>query len=176
MGSPRTEEPALAVTISRQGDDLAWQVQNVGKQDVWAFLLVPSVVDGRRSFAVETAWLEEEGEGTLVVRKVDTPVPPGVLVDDAIRSGAILMKPGESKQGRLKLGKEVALRIPYRGGAGGKIVKVQRVIMEVGWVPFRAEAKPRLLQWEGQPFAYLFTPDEPGGQRFARSAPLDWAR
>ena len=101
MGSPRTEEPALAVTISRQGDDLAWQVQNVGKQDVWAFLLVPSIVDGRKSFAVETAWLEEESEGTLVVRKVDTPIPPGVLVDDAIRSGAILMKPGESRQGRL---------------------------------------------------------------------------
>jgi hypothetical protein len=173
MGFGTAEEPALAVTISREKDDLVWQVENVGARDLWVFLLVPSIVDGRRSFAADTAWLEEENDGTLVARKVDTPAPEGIDVDDLVRSGAILMKRGTSRRGRLTLGREVEVRRPY--GPSGNRVKMKRVVLEVGWVPFREEAQPELLDWRGQPFAYIFTANEPGGQRFTRSAPLEWA-
>jgi hypothetical protein len=169
------EGAAITVTVSRVGDDLAWQVENVSQGDVWAFLLVPTVAGGRLTFAVDSAWLESEGE-TLLVRKADTPLARRrtVASDDDVRAGAVLLKPGEVRRGLVRLGNEVALRHPYEGE--GPRVPVTRVVMEVGWVPYREAAPVQRLEWQGQPFAYVFAEDEPGGQRFARSAPLEWAR
>lgn len=165
---------AVTVTVSRVGDDLAWQVENVGQADVWAFLLIPTIAEGRLTFAVDSAWLATEGE-TLLVRKVDTPLARrSVASDDEVRAGAVLLKPGEVRRGLVRLGNEVALRHPYEGA--GPRVPVTRVVMEVGWVPWREAAQPQRLEWKGQPFAYLDAVGEPGGQRFARSAPLEWAR
>jgi hypothetical protein len=175
MDVAAAEAAAITVTVSRVGDDLAWQVQNSGQGDVWAFLLVPTIADGRQTFAVDSAWLASEGE-TLLVRKVDTPLAGrrAVASDDDVRTGAVLLKPGEVRRGLVRLGNEVTLRHPYEGE--GPRVPVTRVVMEVGWVPWREAAQPQRLEWKGQPFAYLYAEDEPGGQRFARSVPLDWAR
>ena len=181
MQTTTSNQVTLEVTIVREKDDLVWTVVNVGAQDVWAFLLVPTIVDGAFRVGAEAAWIDEEDEGTLLVRKVDTPdaqrvvpetAPPAT--DDPVRTGALLIKPRERREGRLTLGDEVATRLPYR--PSGRVVKVRRVVMEVGWVPYREEAKRQMREWQGQPYAYLFTRSEPGGQRFARSAPLDWAR
>jgi hypothetical protein len=186
-GGPRAEEKqmevgmaneatvtALAVTISREGNELAWQVENVGRADVWAYLLVPSVADGGLTFAADWAWLEAEGE-SLLVRKVDTPsAGRGIGIDDEVRSGAVRLAPAERKRGHLRLGDEVELRDPYKGT--GARVSVKRVILEVGWLPWRQEGQPEILEWEGQPFAYISSGNEPGGQRFTRSAPLEWTK
>ena len=163
----------LAVEIARETDDLVWKVRNTSDRPVWAFLLVPSLKNGAMSFADDTAWLEQAPDGALLVRKIDTPIPDDVDVDNRIRSGAVLLKPGESRQGRIRLGASVKLRVPYRSSQS-RAVDVSRVIFEVGWLPVREGSAPQLLRADGHEFAYLFSEREPGGQRFARSSPLSW--
>ncbi|MFO0572393.1 MAG: hypothetical protein U1A78_00200 [Polyangia bacterium] len=168
-----TETVPLAVEIARETDDLVWKVRNTSDRPVWAFLLVPSLKNGAMSFADDTAWLEQAPDGALLVRKVDTPIPDDVDVDNRIRSGAVLLKPGESRQGRIRLGASVKLRVPYRSSLN-RSVDVTRVVFEVGWLPAREGSSPQLLRADGHEFAYLFSEREPGGQHFARSSPLTW--
>jgi hypothetical protein len=169
----QTADP-LEISISQAGDDLRWTVSNRGATPVWAFLLVPSVVEGRLSFAVDSAWLETTPDGTLLVRKVDTPIPKDIDADDRIRSGAVALAPGEQRTGSIRLGREVQTRLPYHADARPRVA-VKRVVLEVGWLPVRAEQHAERLTWQGQPFAYLQTEQEPGGQHFSRSSPLTWA-
>jgi hypothetical protein len=164
------DETVLAVTISRDGDDLRWEVANVGTTEVGAFLLVPSIVDGRLSFGVDTAWIERDDEGTILLRKANAERPEDQFAD-AVPSGAVRLRPGDRRSGRVTLGGEVALRPAY--AAGGGRVTVDRVVLEVGWVGWPLEP-PEMLDWEGQAFAYLDTGDE-SPQLYARSAPLVWA-
>lgn len=168
-----TETAPLAVEITRESDDLVWKVRNTFDRPVWAFLLVPSLKNGAMSFAEDTAWLEPGPDGALLVRKVDTPIPDDVDVDNRIRSGAVLLKPGESHKGRIRLGASVKLRVPYRSSLN-RGMDVRRVIFEVGWLPVPEGAAPQLLRADGHEFAYLFPEREPGGQRFVRSAALAW--
>jgi hypothetical protein len=162
---------SLIITIAREQDDLAWRVENGGPGEVWAFLLVPSIVDGRLSFDEDAAWMGQEDDETLVARKVDAAAVPSAALRELVPSGAVRLKPGETRCGRLAVGR---LLEPPPGTDGPEGPRPRRVILEVGWLPAREEIQPTLLDWKGQPFAYLATADEPGGQRLTRSAPLDW--
>ena len=166
------DEQVLAVTISREGDDLLWEVVNVAAADVGAFLLVPSIVGGRLSFAVDTAWIERADDGTIVLRKVNAERPAGQFADE-VPSGAIPLRSGDRRRGRVTLGGEVALRPVY--APGGEVVTVDRVALEVGWVRWPEDTPPDMLEWDGQRFAYLYTGEE-YPQRYVRSAPLAWTR
>jgi len=168
-----SETTPLTMDLRREGDDLLWKVQNASDQPVWAFLLIPMLKNGAMSFSEDAAWLEAGPDDTLLVRKVDTPIPNDVDADNRLRSGAVLLKPGGSLSGRLRLGAAVKLRVPYRSSQN-RVVTVSRVLFEVGWLPYHAETAPKLLTAEGHEFAYVFSEREPGGQRLARSAPLSW--
>lgn len=161
---------ALAVDARREGADLVYRVTNRGTQPVWAFLLVPTLVDGKLTFAKDAAWLENAGE-LLVVRKVDTPVPAGVKAERN-NSGAVKLAPGTSHEGRIQLGDEVDARAAYQRTSTR--VKVTRVVLEIGWLPVRDGQALREASWEGQPFAYVRSEVEPGGQQLARSPVITW--
>jgi hypothetical protein len=170
---PPDEEAPLALAIGQRGHDLCWSVTHVGDASVWVFVLVPSVIAGRLSFAVDCAWLELADDGTLLVRKVDAALPDDVLADDRVRSGAVLLAPGASVSGAIALAAPLRLRVPYR--ARRDVVTPSAVVLEVGWVPERAGQAVEHLEHDGRPFGYLYPEDEPGGQRYARSARLAWA-
>lgn len=163
------DEVALTVTITRESDDLLWEVANVGTSDVAAFLLVPSLVEDGLTFAVDTAWSDREPDGTLLLRKV-TAEPPADQFVDAVPSGAIRLAPGARQSGRITLGCEVGTRPAY--GEPGETAPVVRVALEVGWVLWPGGVT-EMLDWEGQPFAYLDPSDE-RPQHLARSTPLEW--
>jgi len=160
----------LEVTIHRSADALVWRVENVSPAPVWAFLLVPTLIDGAYSFAVDSAWLEVEGD-RLLVRKVDAPVPDGRKVE-RLSTGAVELPPGGARQGRILLGDEVTVGGAYARERSRH--RVRTVVMEVGWLPVHAAQEARRYVWDGQPFAYLRSELEPRGQRFERSAPLAW--
>lgn len=166
------DDTVLAVTTSRDGDDLLWEVANVGTTEVGAFLFVPSLAGGRLTFALDTAWIERDADGTIVLRKVNAERPADQFADD-VPSGAVRLKPGDRRTGRVELGREVALRPAY--AQGGERVVVDRVVVEVGWVRWPPDPAPEMLDWEGQAFAYLDVGDD-SPQRYSRSAPLDWTR
>lgn len=172
MTDSHNESSPLAIEVTRDRDELVWRVKNSSSRPIWAYLLVPEVINGALSFAVDSAWLEAEG-GVLLVRKVDTPIPDDIDVDDRIRSGAVLLAPGAVHEGRLRLGDTVRLRVPYRS-AKAQPFTVKRVVMEVGWVPVRDEHPKTMLRADGHEFVYLLVEQQPGGQRFARSAELVW--
>jgi hypothetical protein len=174
MDLPMSDQPALAVTIEQEGEDLRWRVAHGGGPDAWVFLLTPVIADGRHALSRDAAWIDVDDDGTVVVRKAEIPVPAGVDVDSVVHSGAVLMKAGGTEEGRMRLDAEVVTRLPY--GASGRRVPIDRVVMEVGWVPSLPGITPRLLDWQGQPFAYVHPEAVPGGQRLTRSAPLDWRR
>jgi hypothetical protein len=172
MDLPMSDQPAIAVTIEQQGQDLRWRVSHGGGPDAWVFLLTPTIEDGRQALSLDTPWVDVDEDGTVVLRKAEVPVPPGVDVDTVVHSGAVLLKPGGTQEGRVALGAEVQVRRPY--GPSGQRVPVVRVVMEVGWVPSLPTITPALLEWQGLVFAYLHPGAVPGGQQLARSAPLDW--
>lgn len=158
---------ALTIEAKREGTELGYRVTNTSSQPIWAFLLVPTVEKGQRTFAKDAAWLESDGD-VLLVRKVDTPVPNDVK-SERIRSGAVQLAPGATREGRIELGNPEETRPPYGRPTP---LTATKIVVEVGWLPVR-EGQPREeLAWEGEPFAYLRPEVEPGGQRFARSAPI----
>lgn len=164
-------DPVLDVQIHRAGDRLCWRVANASAAPVWAFLLVPSIIAGRESFAVDAAWFAAEG-ARVIARKVDTPVPDDGRRIDRVTSGAIELAPGAVREGALVLGDQVEVGGPYED----ELVQrpVGEIVLEVGWLPVREGQRAERLQWDGAPFAYLEPEIEPGGQRFTRSAPLRW--
>jgi hypothetical protein len=173
MDLPMSEKPALAVTITQEGQDLRWRVSHGGGPDAWVFLLTPVIADQRKALSREDAWVDVDEDGsTVVVRKTEVPAPADVDVDGVVHSGAVLMKPGDTQEGRTRLGAEVALRRAY--GPSGRKVAVAKVVVEVGWVPALPTLTPALLDWQGQVFAYVHPEAVPGGQQLTRSAPLDW--
>ena len=174
MDLPTSAQPAIAVAIVQEGQDLRWRVSHGGGPDAWVFLLTPVIAEGRRALARDEAWIDVDPDGAVLVRKVEIPVPRDVDVDDVVHSGAVLMKSGGQEEGRVRLGPEIAIRLPY--GASGRRVPVERVLMEVGWVPAQPGIAPPLLDWQGQAFAYVHPEAYPGGQQLTRSAPLDWKR
>lgn len=172
MELPTSEKPALAVTITQEGQDLRWRVSHGGGPDAWVYLLTPVIVEQREALSRDDAWIDVDQDGTVVVRKAEVPPPANADVDDVVRSGAVLMKPGDAQEGRTRLGAEVAVRRPY--GASGQKVPVTKVVMEVGWVPALPTLTPKLLDWQGQVFAYVHPSAVPDGQQVTRSAVLDW--
>ncbi|HNN95219.1 MAG TPA: hypothetical protein PKI03_23240 [Pseudomonadota bacterium] len=170
MESPTTDAP-LAVAIHREGPLLHWRVTNVSAAPVWAFLLVPTPAEGSFTFATDAAWLEAEGE-LIVARKVDAQVPEGPRHLDPIPSGAVELAPGATRTGALAIAEEMEVGGAY--AAHPERRRVVSIVLEVGWVPVRAGQPAERLTWAGQPFAYLQTLTEPGGQRYVRSAPLRW--
>ena len=95
---------SLIVTIAREQDDLVWRVENGGPGDVWAFLLVPSIVDGRLSFDEDGAWMGQEDDETLVARKVDAAAVPSAALRELVPSGAVRLKRGDMRCGRFAVG------------------------------------------------------------------------
>jgi hypothetical protein len=165
----------LTITLHRAGDRLCWRVVNDSPAPVWALLLVPSIVDGRESFAIDTAWFEAEGE-RLIVRKIDTPIPADGRRTERVATGAIELAPGAARDGAITLGPELELGGPYER-APIRITlreRVREVVLEVGWLPVVPETPVVRAEWAGAPFAYLLAEVEAGGQRFVRSAPLSW--
>lgn len=160
----------LQVSLSQKGTSLHWTVRNSSSEPVWAFLLVPSILHGEWSFAVDTAWSSAERD-LLILRKIDTPVPNRVKAE-RVSSGAVKLGPGESREGNIQLGDEVTLSDPYGAHSGRH--KVTRVVLEVGSLPVRKDQGTRQLTFDGKPFAYLRTEMEPGGQQFSRSPVLTW--
>jgi hypothetical protein len=161
----------MRVTIRRDGEAIAWDVENDGPDALWAYLLVPRLDEGRYTFDPDVAWIHAEGED-VVVRKTDVPIPAGVRIM-RIPVGAVEIAPGERVSGRTVLGDPVRLHEPWTGFRGE--ARPLAVTMEVGWVPVRQGQEPERLAWEGRPFAYLRADREPGGQRISRSNTISWS-
>lgn len=168
--APQQNADVLSIDARRERSDLVYRVTNKGAKPIWAFLLVPTLADGKLTFAKDAAWLESEGD-LLLVRKVDTPVPDDVKAE-RYDSGAIRLAPGASHEGRIQLGDEVEVRGPYQRASTR--MKVSRVVLEVGWLPVREGQASQDASWEGKPFAYLRSEVEPGGQQLARSPVITW--
>jgi len=163
--------PEVAFEVNRAGDHLAYQVTNRSEADLWAFLFVPSIIDGRWSFAQDTAWTRED-EGVLVLSKSDTATADGGAFD-RVRSGAIRLTPGHTQVGQIHIGDRPKLSAPYSTGRP-RSVEPRRVRLEVGWVPHREgiDAAPR--HWQGTPFIYAEVDQEEGGQRISSSETTSW--
>jgi hypothetical protein len=171
MESTEASKDPIEIALRREGDSLAWEVRNTGASPIWAWLLVPSIVDGRASFAVDTAWTAVEGD-LLVLRKVDTPVPEDRDAD-RVRSGAVRIDAGESRGGAMRLGDPVALRQPY-GRPSPATCSPRRVALEVGWIPESAAQSLQRVSADGWDFAWIASESVAGGQRTARSAAISW--
>jgi hypothetical protein len=161
----------LRVEVSRVPGGLDWRVENQGQSPVWAWLLVPGVVDGRASFAVDAAWTAMEGD-LLVLRKVDTPVPEDRDAD-RVNAGALRLQAGASRTGHLALSDPPRASVPY-GRPSALTLSPARVTLEVGWVLDSAQITPKMADWQGQPFAWIRSEDLAGGQQLSRAAPVAW--
>jgi hypothetical protein len=167
-----SDRDPLAVSISREGDTLRWRVHNQTNKSMFVYLLVPSIVEGRLSFAVDQAWLAAEGD-RVVARKWWPPLPSGLRADP-VRTGAIALAPDEAREGRVRLGGELALSDPYRPPTDLRRRRARELVLEVGWVWARSGQRIEERAWEGRPFVYVDPEEEPGGQRIARSTPIAW--
>lgn len=166
-----TTAAPVEVSIHREDQALAWEVRNTGSQKLWAFLLVPSIVGGRWSFERDTAWVALEG-GVVVLRKVDTPLPPRARAE-RVQSGAVVLSPGEARKGRIALSDPLPLSDAYQDRSGQSAV-LDALALEVGWIPATPDLRPDLREADGVSFAFLEPDDAPGGQRTTRSATLRW--
>lgn len=169
--APVERASPLRVEVSRVPGGLDWRVENQGQGPVWAWLLVPGVVDGRASFAADAAWTAMEGD-LLVLRKVDTPVPEDRDAD-RVNAGALRLEAGASRTGTLDLSDPPRASVPY-GSPPTPTLSPARVTLEVGWVADSAQITPKMADWQGQPFAWIRSEDLAGGQQLSRAAPVAW--
>jgi len=164
---PVTPSP-LHVSLTRTAAGVDWQVSNTGEAALWAYLLVPSIVGGRWSFEVDSAWSTAEGD-TLVLQKVE-PVIPEDMDAEPVRSGAVRIDPGQQQTGSLALNSPTRTLDAYRGR--GTPASYSQVVLEVGYVADKEGIRP---QNDGTTdFAWIWPQSVPGGQQLVRSAAVDW--
>jgi hypothetical protein len=162
----------LDLDLSRLGDTLVWRVTNRTAGGVWCFVLIPTLIRGRWSFDVDTAWIIPLDEGVLL-SKTDAPPPRGFRID-RMPIGAVLLEPGADIDGAITLAGPVRARRPYEREL--ETVTLDRLAFEVGWVPRRHGQEVSPLAWNDRVAAYLRSELEPGGQRTTRSAWFAWDR
>jgi hypothetical protein len=168
--TPARAEPSPSVSASRAGDRIQWTFRNPGPEPVWAYVRIPTLVDGHLEATDGVAYVAHEGD-VAVLRLVDAPVPDDIDAE-RVTSGAARVEAGAQLQGALPAPEAAIPWEPYGGPDPSARFTPAAWVVEVGWIPATSPVPGEPLPYQGGSCEAPNSDLVPGGQRLVRSGRL----